>query len=693
MRASIVIPVFNKAALTHQCLEALFNTPSSVEFEVIVVDDASSDSTSEVLTRFENRIQVVRHDVNRGFATACNDGAAAASGEFLVFLNNDTIPKPQWLDALVGYTDEHSNAAVVGSKLLFPNDTIQHAGVVICQDGFPRHIYTGFPSAHPAVSKSRRFQIVTAASCLIRRDVFDWAQGFDTGYLNGYEDVDLCLRLGERGYEIHFCHTSEVYHLESVSDGRLNAVARNTRRYADRWRGQVRPDDLDYYIEDGLLRVDYSKSYPLTLHVAPLLGTAGVGDREDQTHRVLAIRSRQVFDLLRDNVLLDVRVRETDLLAQQAAERDDRRGSGGGPQPTPGGRGVGRAHRHARLVTRGEVLWRSPEPTSRLISIILPVKNGAPHLRQLLPRIMEQEISGRIEVVAVDSGSSDDSVTVLREHAATILEIDPTEFNHGGTRSLAARYARGDVFVFVNQTTLPQDAHWLANLTLPFDANERLAGVCSRVVPRPEADPLTTFDGIRDPSGSPDRQVRAIDDVDEYRALTGNQLRMLINFHTVSASVRAEVFRRIPFRDVVMGEDILWAKDVLEAGYCIQHEPTSIAWHSHDYSILEILQRNVDDGRANHLIVGRTIDADQIEPMIAAMARDDWRYLKEDSGLPISDLRAWQVRSVLRRAAQVVGQWIGTNEDLVPAGVLRELSLTESIKLGSSMADVRTAGV
>jgi GT2 family glycosyltransferase len=629
--------------------------------------------------------------VNSGFGIACNDGAAVARGEFFVFLNNDTIPKPQWLDALVRYADEHPKASVVGSKLLFPNDTIQHAGVVICQDGYPRHIYTGFPAGHPAVSRSRRFQVVTAACCLIRRDAFEWAGGFDTGYLNGYEDVDLCLRLGERGDEIHYCHTSEIYHLESVSDGRLKEVAPNTRRYAERWRDRVLPDDLSYYVEDRLLRVDYAKSYPLTLHLAPLLGSAGIGDREDQTHRILAARSRQVFDLLRDNVLLNVRVREAEL-ATAPASGNGTRGDAGRGQPSGSGRGTPHVPRHARLVSRGDVLWRSSEPTDRLISIILPVKNGASQLVRLLPRILEQETRDRIEIVAIDSGSSDGSIASLQEHGATVLEIDPAEFNHGGTRNLAARYARGEVLVFVNQSTLPQDEHWLANLTAPFDGDHRIAGVCSRVAPHPEADPLTTFDGLRDPSGSPDRQLRSITDLGEYRRLPGHRVRKLINFHTVSAAIRTDVFRLIPFRDVLMGEDILWAKEVLEAGYSIQHEPSSVVWHSHDYSIFETLQRNVDDGSANHRIVGRTIDLDQIEPMIRALAVADWRHLRSDSGLEGTELEDWQIRSVLRRAAQVVGQWVGTNQELIPWEILQRLSLTEAIKHKIPTLERRTAG-
>src|SRR5688572_16403335 len=146
-RCSVIIPVFNRASLTRQCLAVLLTVPSaSTEFEVIVVDDGSSDLTPQVLADHSERIRIVTHAANQGFAASCNDGAAVATGEYLVFLNNDTIPKGGWLDALVRHAEAHPEAAVVGSKLVFPNNTIQHAGIVVCHDGYTRHIYAGFPA-------------------------------------------------------------------------------------------------------------------------------------------------------------------------------------------------------------------------------------------------------------------------------------------------------------------------------------------------------------------------------------------------------------------------------------------------------------------------------------------------------------------------------------------------------------------
>src|SRR5262249_39848762 len=146
LRSSIVIPVYNRAGLTKQCLDTLVQTPGlNQDFQIIVVDDGSRDFTPYLLASYGDKIRVLTHATNSSFAVGCNDGATAAETEFVVFLNNDTVPQAGWLNALVQCADENLRAGVVASKLVFPNGTIQHAGMVICQDNQPRHHYLGLP--------------------------------------------------------------------------------------------------------------------------------------------------------------------------------------------------------------------------------------------------------------------------------------------------------------------------------------------------------------------------------------------------------------------------------------------------------------------------------------------------------------------------------------------------------------------
>jgi GT2 family glycosyltransferase len=307
---SVVIPVYNQASLTRQCLAALVASPPEVaELELVVVDDASSDSTSQVLADYEGRVRVVRNERNLGFAGACNRGAANASGEWLVFLNNDTIPQPGWLDALLRYASGRDGIGVVGAKLLFPNGRVQHAGVVFAKSQAPHHIYAGFPADHPAVNKSREYQVVTAACALIRRELFEDAGAFDTAFVNGYEDVDLCLRLRRLGHEIHYCHESVVSHLESATRDYLADPA-NFRLFLERWSGDVYQDDFRYYLEDGLIDISYWEQFPALLSVSPLL--AVLDERATATERLLAERSREVYDALKENTRLRVELLEAE---------------------------------------------------------------------------------------------------------------------------------------------------------------------------------------------------------------------------------------------------------------------------------------------------------------------------------------------------------------------------------------------
>jgi len=299
---SIVIPVHGKAELTRACLDAvLADLPG--DCEVVVVDDASPDATPQLLAGYGEAIRVVGREQSGGFAVACNDGAAAARGELLLFLNNDTEPRPGWLEALRGYASANPEAAVLGAKLLYPGEVVQHAGVVFGQDGYPHHLYAGFPAQHPAVCHPRRLQAVTAACMLVRRAAFESAGGFDDGFYNSLEDVDLCLRIGAAGGEVHYCPDAVLVHLESASRGRSDRFERSVSLYRERWRQRVHRDDLEVYASDGLLEVEYADTHPVRLRVDPLLAIVDRG-REEEIERLLEGYARQSSDLLQEVVRL-----------------------------------------------------------------------------------------------------------------------------------------------------------------------------------------------------------------------------------------------------------------------------------------------------------------------------------------------------------------------------------------------------
>ena len=248
-RVSIVIPVYNKLEFTRTCLQALqANTPADL-YETIIVDNASSDGTEEFLNQTATAVRTIRNQANQGFARACNQGAAAAHAGLVLFLNNDTEPQPGWLEHLLQILDDDSAVSAVGSKLLYPDGTIQHAGILIVEDHpssdplVAINAHQGRPSDFPLANHPLTIQALTAACLLVRKTALLETGGFDEEYWNGYEDVDLCFKLREKGGRLVYQPESVIVHHESQSGPERFRMARqNIERLHAKWLGKVHPD-------------------------------------------------------------------------------------------------------------------------------------------------------------------------------------------------------------------------------------------------------------------------------------------------------------------------------------------------------------------------------------------------------------------------------------------------------------------
>ena len=260
MDYSIIIPVFNKAALTRQCLETIRATLKGAgDGEVIVVDNASSDETPQML-RECSWIRVIRNETNRGYAAANNQGAQAATGKYLVLLNNDIVAHPGWLASMLQVARDPLVGAV-GARLLFPDGTIQHAGVRIdpsilgLASFVPFHDMAGYPGTYPEAQRLQDVQIVTGACLLTPRDLYLRLGGLDERFWNGYEDVDYCLRVGELGLRVVYDGEASLTHFESKSGSqRFRKVTWNVARLSQRWNGRVPYDAQAASLQRGLLR-------------------------------------------------------------------------------------------------------------------------------------------------------------------------------------------------------------------------------------------------------------------------------------------------------------------------------------------------------------------------------------------------------------------------------------------------------
>lgn len=243
-KVSIIIPVYNQAALTRSCIDRLLSLDEA-DAEIIVVDNGSMDWTHKYLASLGEPIRLIRHQDNLGFGRGCNSGARVAKGRYLLFLNNDTEPREGWLEPLLKVVDHDNAVGVVGSKLLYPDGTIQHAGVAIVDDPVlpaalsPCHLGYQQPDT-PEFNVIRECQAVTAACMLIRRDLFNQVGGFDEGYWNGFEDVDLCFKVHQAGYRIIYQPESVVIHYESRSGSeRWASENENLQRLQQRWTGKI----------------------------------------------------------------------------------------------------------------------------------------------------------------------------------------------------------------------------------------------------------------------------------------------------------------------------------------------------------------------------------------------------------------------------------------------------------------------
>ena len=243
--ASIIIPVYNQAAHTVACLRALAEHPPRVAIEILVVDDGSSDSTFEWMPAIRG-LRYVRRELNGGFIAACNDGADRARGQFLVFLNNDTIPQPGWLDALLDTFRTQADAGLAGSQLIYPDGRLQEAGGVVFSDGSAWN-YGRFDSPlDPRYTSVRAADYCSGAALAIPAALFRQLGGFDARYAPAYyEDTDLAFAVRAAGYRVFYQPRSRVVHLEGVTSGTDTSGGvkayqlRNRTIFADKWRASL----------------------------------------------------------------------------------------------------------------------------------------------------------------------------------------------------------------------------------------------------------------------------------------------------------------------------------------------------------------------------------------------------------------------------------------------------------------------
>jgi GT2 family glycosyltransferase/ribosomal protein L29 len=260
-RVSIIIPTRDAPDLLGRCLKSIFEKTSYPDFEVIVMDNETSDPTALDLMK-SYPVRRIEFPGKFNFSRANNEGAATATGKLLVFLNNDTeVVNPDWLQPLAYYA-EQPDVGAAGALLVYDDRTVQHAGVALGMRGTADHVMRRFPIDVDGYAGSlicaREVSAVTGACLMIDKQLFEEAGGFNPHFFTAYQDVDLCLRLRERGLRIIYTPQALLLHHESVSRQSYYDMI-DRMLLLDLWEDVIERGDPYYNRNLDLERGDYSR--------------------------------------------------------------------------------------------------------------------------------------------------------------------------------------------------------------------------------------------------------------------------------------------------------------------------------------------------------------------------------------------------------------------------------------------------
>ena len=238
---SIVIVTFGKRKVSERCLsslDAVFGSRLGQDIELVLVDNASADDTPDLLRSWADRARVILLDENRNFSGGNNVGARVARGQVLVLLNNDTEVTTGALEHLAAQAMDNG-VGIAGCRLLYPDGTIQHGGSAWfrCADGWvrPFHLFRHESGDLPAACATLDCDVVTGACIAIRRELFLLLGGLDESFVNGWEDVDLCVRARMAGHRVVYRGDIEVVHAEGATRGRSCDETNNERIFFSRY--------------------------------------------------------------------------------------------------------------------------------------------------------------------------------------------------------------------------------------------------------------------------------------------------------------------------------------------------------------------------------------------------------------------------------------------------------------------------
>lgn len=260
---SIIVPVYNQLSYTLRCLDSIKQHTQELDYEIVVVDDASSDRTQAKLS-VRDDIVYIRNEKNLGFVGSCNAGGSRATKTYVCFLNNDTAVQPFWLSALIHSFQLYTNVGLAGSKLVFPDGRLQEAGGLVWEDGTAWNWGRLQDPCDPRYNYARHTDYCSGAAIVLPRALFDSLGGFDRHYTPAYaEDTDLAFKVRALGLATVYQPLSQVVHFEGITSGTDNSrgvkayQVENLKKFARRWARvlthQGRASDASLLCDRGIV--------------------------------------------------------------------------------------------------------------------------------------------------------------------------------------------------------------------------------------------------------------------------------------------------------------------------------------------------------------------------------------------------------------------------------------------------------
>jgi len=310
------------------------------------------------------------------------------------------------------------------------------------------------------------------------------------------------------------------------------------------------------------------------------------------------------------------------------------------------------------------------------VTVAIPVRDGGELLARTLAALARQTVAH--ELLVCDSGSTDGSVVIARDHGARVREIAPWDFSHGGTRNLLMGEAAGAHVALLTQDAEPADERWLERLLAGFELGADVALVYGPYRPRAQAsvavrDELERWFASLSPDGSPRLERLAVHE----RALAASELIGRRGFFTdANACLSRAAWERVPFRGVPYAEDRVLAIDMLRAGYAKAYMPDAAVLHSHDYTTLQELRRCFDEWRGLREVYGWREPASPRH--LARQLRGALGQSRREliaAGASSHESRATLVAAARHHVVRLAGALLGSRADLLPASLRRWLSL------------------